>query len=105
MRFTDYFIEGQQKLLLNANYPTQPKKVGLNDSSLQHLNRVLDSYSASIVEVEIESRITQPWSQFKGFYRYIIDNIAYQKLIRYHDAKIKIVKESIGMNVDLITRI
>jgi hypothetical protein len=62
-----------------SSYPT-PKKP-------------FDSYSAFIIEVEIESLNEKHWYRFKVGSRYIIDHIAYQELIRYLNANIKIIND------------
>jgi hypothetical protein len=50
-----------------------------------------DSYNAFTIVVEIESIIEKDWSPFKAGDTSIIGNIAFQNLIWYKYAKIKIV--------------
>jgi hypothetical protein len=52
-----------------------------------------DNYSAFIIEVEIESLIVKHWFRFKASNTYIIDNIAYQDLMRYQYAKMTIADD------------
>jgi hypothetical protein len=60
-----------------------------------------------IIEVENESLITKHWSRIKILNAEIIENIVIQDLIRYHNAKIKVIQEiyweeSIIDNPDII---
>jgi hypothetical protein len=57
----------------------------------------LDTYSAFIISVEIESVIIKHWSLFKAVKTSPIDNIAYQDLMTDQNAKIKVIKGISGI--------
>jgi hypothetical protein len=62
----------------------KPKEIGI----------IGDSFTYTfIIKVEILDIIEKQWSRFKKGNVYTIDNITYNELITYQDAKIKIISE------------
>jgi hypothetical protein len=83
---------------------TEPFKQSLKEINTESLNRRtnnyftqlikygLFSYSAFIIQVEIEPGIIKHLSWFKGDKTYIIGNITSQDLIQNQDAKMKVIR-------------
>jgi hypothetical protein len=69
------------------------RKVGFSDYFTTQTEKIgSDDYSIFIVEVEIKSLKTKHWSRFKEVSIYVINNIACRVLIRYQDAKMKVIR-------------
>jgi hypothetical protein len=85
------------ELDVNSLYATAMSTLRISKGKLREMiteqqKLIFDSYSTFIVEVYIESLTTKHWSRFKACNIYVIDNIAYQDLIQYQEAEMKILR-------------
>jgi hypothetical protein len=67
----------------------KPKWIDDNNIKNNNIDDILDY--TFIIKIEILDIIEKYWSRFKKDNVYTIDNITYKELIKYQDAKIKII--------------
>jgi hypothetical protein len=89
--------EENVELDVNSLYSTAMTTIRIpkgkpRDINTETLNSGFNRSSAFFIEVVIGSLIPKHYSRFKVCSRYVIDNIVYQDLITYQNAKIKIIR-------------